>query len=67
MSISFDTMRVGKKYYLINHGERHDFFVIEKLNNQNFKLKDIYTLEIYELEDLIRFGRGKDYELYELM
>jgi hypothetical protein len=65
MSISFDTMRVGKKYYLINHGDRHDFFVIEKLNNQNFKLKDIYTLEFYELEDLVRYGKGKDYELYE--
>lgn len=67
MSISFDTMRVGKKYYLINHGERHDFLVVEKLNKQNFKLKDIYTLEIYELEDLVRFGKGKDYELYELI
>jgi hypothetical protein len=66
MSISFDTIRVGKKYYLINHGERHEFSVVEKINNQNFKLKDLYTLEIYELEDLVRYGKGKDYELYEL-
>ena len=66
MSISFDTIRVGKKYYLINHGERHDFSVIEKIDRQNFKLKDLHTLEIYELEDLVRYGKGKDYELYEL-
>jgi hypothetical protein len=66
MSISLDTLRVGKKYYLINHGERHDFFIMEKLNNHNCKLKDLHTLELYELKDLLKYGRGKDYELYEL-
>ena len=65
MSISLDTIRVGKKYYLINHGERHDFLVLEKLYNNNCKLKDLYTLELYELNDLLKYGRGKDYELYE--
>jgi hypothetical protein len=64
MSISLDTIRVGKRYYLINHGERHEFIVLEKLTNQNFKVKDLYTLEIYELQDLIHLGKGKDYELY---
>jgi len=66
MSISFDTIRVGKKYYLINHGDRHEFKVIEKLQGQDFKLKDLHTLELYTLEELVRYGRGKDYELYEL-
>ncbi len=67
MSISFDTLRVGKKYYLINHGERHDFVVVEKINNQNYRLKDLVSLELFELEDLIRYGKGKDYELYDLL
>ncbi len=66
MSISFDTIRVGKKYYLINHGEKHDFIVLSRLSHQNFQVKDLHTLELYELEDLIRYGKGKDYELYEL-
>ncbi len=65
MSISLDTIRVGKKYYLINHGERHDFFVMEKITNKNFKVKDAHTLELYELDDLLRYGKGKDYELLE--
>ena len=65
MSISLDTIRVGKKYYLINHGERYDFLVLEKLYNNNYKLKDLFTLEIFELGDLLKYGRGKDYELYE--
>jgi len=65
MSISLDTVRVGKKYYLINHGERHEFIVMEKITNQNYKVKDLHTLELYELQDLIYLGKGKDYEFYE--
>ncbi len=66
MAISFDTLRVGKRYYLINRGERCDFEVMEKINNTNFKLKDIHTLELYELNDLVKYGRGKDYDLREI-
>lgn len=66
MAISFDTLRVGKRYYLINLGERYEFEVFEKLNNSNFKLKDIHTLEWYELADLIKYGKGKDYDLREI-
>lgn len=66
MSISLDTIRVGKKYYLVNHGERHEFSVLEKIDSSNYRVKDLNTLELYELDELIRFGKGKDYELYEL-
>ncbi|HVD97772.1 MAG TPA: hypothetical protein VNB90_06170 [Cytophagaceae bacterium] len=66
MPISFDTIRVGKKYYLINHGERYDFVVLSKISGQNYQLKDLHTLEQYQLEDLVRYGRGKDYDLNEL-
>ena len=63
---SFDTIRVGKKYRLSNFGELFEFEVMKKLNNSNYLLKDIYTLEEYELEDLIRWGRGSDFEFDEL-
>ncbi len=66
MAISIDTIRVGKQYFLVNHGERLEFTVIEKLGQNNFKLKDLYTLELYELKDLLKYGKGKDYELREL-
>lgn len=66
MSISLDTIRIGKKYYLVNHGERHEFKVLEKINSSNYRVKDLSTLEIYELDELIHFGKGKDYELYEI-
>lgn len=65
MSLGFTSLRVGKKYYLINDRERHDFLVIERLSDINFKLKDLHTLEIYELYDLVKYGKSKDYELWE--
>jgi heme oxygenase len=63
--ISFDTIRVGKKYYLRNFGDLYEFEVLERISTNNFKLKDLHTLETYQLEDLIRWGKGKDYDLRE--
>lgn len=64
--LSFDVLRNGKKYRLINHGERHDFEIEYILANGDFEVKDLHTLERYLLKDLIKFGRGKDFDLQEL-
>jgi hypothetical protein len=34
--------------------------------NGDFEVKDLHTLERYRLRDLIRFGRGPDFEVREL-
>lgn len=64
--LSFDVLRVGKKYKLINYGEVNEFVVEHILGNGDFKVKNIHTLERYLLKDLIKFGRGKDFEIREL-
>lgn len=64
--ISFDVLRTGKKYRLINHGERHEFIIETILGNGDFKVKDLLTLEKYLLKDLIKYGKGKDYTLEEI-
>jgi len=64
--LSFDVLRNGKKYRLINHGERNDFVIEHILTNGDFKVKDLHTLERYHLKDLIKFGRGKDFEILEI-
>ena len=64
--LSFDVLRNGKKYRLVNHGEQHDFIIESILVNGDFKVKDLHTLERYLLKDLIRFGRGKDFEIREI-
>lgn len=64
--ISFDVIRTGKKYRLVNHGEKHEFIIESILINGDFKVKDLLTLERYLLKDLIKYGKGKDYLLMEI-
>lgn len=64
--LSFDVLRTGKKYRLVNFGETHDFIVENVLANGDFKVKDLLTLERYRLKELITYGQGKDYSLEEL-
>lgn len=64
--LSFDVLRTGKKYRLVNFGEQHDFVIENILPNGDFGVKDLLTLEQYKLKDLIHYGKGKDFSLEEL-
>jgi len=64
--LSWDVLRTGKKYRLINFGEKHEFVVENILANGDFRVKDLNTLERYYLKDLITYGKGKDYLLEDL-
>ncbi|PWJ44966.1 hypothetical protein [Sediminitomix flava] len=64
--IAINTIRVGLVYRLTNFSETFDFEVLEALEEDNFQLKDLHTLERYELNDLIRYGMGEDFEIIEL-
>jgi len=64
--LSFGALRVGKKYYLINFGDRYEFQLETIQSNGDFKVKDLNTLERYTIKDLIKFGKGKDFEIREL-
>jgi len=64
--LSFDVLRVGKKYSLVNFGDRYEFQIEKIMVNGDFKVKDLTTLERYQLKDTIKFGTGKDFEIREL-
>jgi len=64
--LSFNALRVGKKYRLINFGDTYEFEVEGILVNNDFKVKDLHTLERYLLKDTVKFGKGKDFELREI-
>jgi hypothetical protein len=64
--LSFGALRIGKKYFLINFGDRYEFLLETMLPNGDFKVKDLHTLERYTIKDLIKFGKGKDFEIREL-
>ncbi|SKC39495.1 hypothetical protein [Ohtaekwangia koreensis] len=64
--LSFDVLRAGKKYRLINFGEQHEFVIENILVDGDFKVKDLLTLERYNLKELVEYGRGEDFILEEI-
>lgn len=64
--LSFDVLRTGKKYRLVNFGETHEFVVENILANGDFKVKDLLTLERFRLKELVTYGKGKDFRIEEL-
>jgi hypothetical protein len=66
MSISFDNLRIGHRYYIKNYGEETEFEVLEALEEENFIIKNLHTLEKGTLKDLVLFGKGKDFTLEEI-
>ena len=65
-TMSFDNMRVGKSYFVKNYGEKTSFLVMQTEGRNNFKIKDLLSLETSLFGDLIQYGIGEDFELYEL-
>ncbi len=66
MALSFDTLRIGKKYYLQNYGETFTFEVVERLTDADFRVKDLTSLDVYRLSELIKYGRSDDFDLQEI-
>ncbi|MEM8968534.1 MAG: hypothetical protein AAGE93_19105 [Bacteroidota bacterium] len=66
MTMSLDNLRIGKKYYLYNYGEESRFEVLERLEDKNYRVKDLLSLDTYELGDLIRYGTSDDFEIEEI-
>ncbi|HRI79013.1 MAG TPA: hypothetical protein PLR06_05700 [Cyclobacteriaceae bacterium] len=64
--LSFDVLRVGKKYRLVNYHDRYDFEIERIQEDGDFRVKDIHTLERYLLKDALKFGMGTDFEIREL-
>ena len=66
MAIAYDALRVGRTYRFTNYGEVREFEVVKRLSDKNFLLKDKISLERYELAELVRYGKGKDYDMDEI-
>ena len=64
--MAFSSMRVGKRYRLINYGEKSEFILIEVIGRNDYKLKDLFSMENYLMSELIQYGKGEDFELREI-
>jgi hypothetical protein len=66
MALALDNLRVGRVYRLVNQGEVRKIEVVDRISGENFKVKDLDTLEFYTLYELLQWGKGKDYDLEEI-
>ncbi|SNT29688.1 hypothetical protein SAMN05421640_3265 [Ekhidna lutea] len=64
--LAFSSMRVGKKYRLVNYGEKSEFTLIEVVGRNDYRLKDLFSMENYLMSDLTQYGKGEDFELREI-
>lgn len=64
--LALGSLRVGSKYKLTNFGDTNEF-IVEKVLHNDFDVKDLLTLERYKLKDLVKFGKGKDFEIREII
>ncbi|MEM0941054.1 MAG: hypothetical protein AAF600_20180 [Bacteroidota bacterium] len=64
--LAFSSMRVGKKYRLINYGEKTDFVLKEVFIGDEYKLQDLHSMEEFFMSELIKYGKGEDFELREI-
>ena len=64
--LSYSSLRAGKRYWLVNYGDRYEFEILEVLSPQDFKLKDVNTLELYLISEITRYGKGDDFEIRDL-
>lgn len=67
MAIALDNLRVGRFYEFTNQGEKRRLEILARLSSDNFKVRDVDTTEVYTMEELLRWGKGKDYELDEII
>ena len=63
---SYNIIRVGKKFRLLNFGEKYEFEVLEILDNDDCIVRSLDTLETYQLSDLTKFGKWDDFDFEEI-
>ena len=65
MPLAINSLRVGHKYYVRNYDEVKKFVLVQITPEEKYIAKDIETLEIFDMDEITRYGIGKDYELIE--
>ena len=63
--LALSNLRKNHNYTLTNDGLTSNFVVIDVLSSENYLAKNLDTLDIFELKDLVQFGISKDYNLEE--
>ena len=63
--LSSKNLRKGQKYKVTNYGYSMVFEVLSFESN-DYQIKNTETLEISKFNEVVQYGKGKDYELIDL-
>ena len=65
MPLAINSLRVGHVYLIRNYDEEKKFLLVKITPDDRYIAKDFETLEIFDLDEITRYGKGKDYDLIE--
>ena len=66
LTMSFDNLRVGKQYRVTNYGDVSEFEVLEVLEEDDFIVKDLLSLDVYHFSKLVEYGTSDDFDIEEI-
>lgn len=67
MPISFSNLQTGHTYRIQNYDEVIEFVVVDLQPDGDIRAKHLQTLEIFHLSEIIKYGKGKNYDLVEIL
>jgi len=63
--LAINNLRKGSTYSLTNYGDSCVFEVLEFIGEENYRIKDVSSLEVTTLDEFLRWGIGNDFNLIE--
>lgn len=64
--LAIGNLRKNHQYRIVNFDEELKFTVLEVLENDNYLIKNMISLEILELNDILQYGISANYVLDEI-
>ena len=64
--LAINNLRKNHHYRIVNFDEELKFTVLDVLSDENYLIKTHESLEIMELQDILRYGVSSNYELDEI-
>ena len=66
MPLALSSLQTGHSYIIKNYGEEVEFQVVDIRSDGEVQVRNKYSMEIFLLSEITRYGKGKDYDLQEL-
>lgn len=66
MPLALSSLQTGHSYIIKNYGEEVEFQVVDIKSDGEVEVRNLFSMEIFLLSEITRYGKGHDYDLQEL-